>query len=185
MSGTGKDALVIALAHKDGNQGILDVIRSYQPPFNTSGVITEVSALCKRYGIHTVTGDRYARGFVVEAFSSHDLKYTFSEQARSDLYLELLPLVNAERVRLLDDPELLRELRGLERRRGSSGRHKVDHRPGFHDDRANAATGSMRGLRFVQETLPNIFSKIFQSSVSVLPSSLKSIPLETSPLGSL
>ena len=152
-SGTGKDALVIALAHKDGTQGILDVIRSYHPPFNPSSVIAEVSALCKRYGIHTVTGDRYAPGFVIEAFSSHDLKYAFSEHTRSDLYLELLPLVNAERVRLLDDPELLRELRGLERRRGTSGRDKVDHRPGFHDDRANAATGALVRVLHYREPL--------------------------------
>jgi hypothetical protein len=34
---------------------------------------------------------------------------------------------------------LLRELRGLERRRGTSGRDRVDHRAGQHDDRANSA----------------------------------------------
>jgi hypothetical protein len=44
-------------------------------------------------------------------------------------------------VELLDDEHLLRELRGLERRRGSSGRDRVDHRPGSHDDRANAVAG--------------------------------------------
>jgi hypothetical protein len=51
----------------------------------------------------------------------------------------LLPLVNSARVRLLDDAELLRELRGLERRRGAT-RDRVDHRPGAHDDRAIAVT---------------------------------------------
>lgn len=62
---------------------------------------------------------------------------------RSALYLELLPLVNADRVRLLDVPDLLRELRGLERRRGTAGRDRVDHAPGQHDDRANAAAGAL------------------------------------------
>jgi hypothetical protein len=52
-----------------------------------------------------------------------------------------LPTINAGLVELLDDAELLRELRGLERRRGSSGRDRVDHRPGAHDDRANAVAG--------------------------------------------
>jgi hypothetical protein len=36
---------------------------------------------------------------------------------------------------------MLREFRGLERRRGSSGRDGVNHRPGSHDDLANAAAG--------------------------------------------
>jgi hypothetical protein len=43
------------------------------------------------------------------------------------------------------DPErcqaTLAELRGLERRRGTAGRDRVDHRPGSHDDRANSVAG--------------------------------------------
>ena len=153
-SGTGKDALVLAIGHKDAEHGVVDVIRAYAPPFNPSGVIAEVAGVCKGYQIDTIMGDRYAPGFVIEAFGSHGLRYQFTDQTRSDLYLELLPLVNAQRIRLLDDPELLRELRGLERRRGPSGRDKVDHRPGFHDDRANAATGALvRVLRYREPLL--------------------------------
>ena len=36
-------------------------------------------------------------------------------------HLDVLPLINAQRVALIDEPELLRELRELERRRGSGG----------------------------------------------------------------
>jgi hypothetical protein len=54
--------------------------------------------------------------------------------------------VNARAVRLLDQPDLLRELRGLERRRGVSGRDRVDHRPGAHDDLAVAAAGVLSAL---------------------------------------
>jgi hypothetical protein len=49
--------------------------------------------------------------------------------------------VNGARVEIPDDPALLRELRGLERRRGPSGKDRVDHVPGAHDDRANALAG--------------------------------------------
>ena len=64
-----------------------------------------------------------------------------AEHDRSALYLGLLPLVNSAGVELPDDAGLLRELRGLERRRGASGRDWVDHAPGAHDDRANAVAG--------------------------------------------
>lgn len=94
-------------------------------------------------GLYTTTGDKYAPAFVQEGFRSHAATYTPSMQDRSALYLELLPLVNASRVVLLDLPDLLLELRGLERRRGTAGRDRIDHRPGQHDDRSNAAAGAL------------------------------------------
>ena len=144
-SGSGKDAFAEAIAHVEGERVVLDVIRAWRPPFNPSGVIAEAADLLKLkgYGLSNTTGDRYAPGFVAEGFRAHGITYTPSLLDRSQLYLELLPLVNAGRVVLLDEHELLRELRGLERRRGSSGRDRVDHGPGQHDDRANAAAGAL------------------------------------------
>jgi hypothetical protein len=58
--------------------------------------------------------------------------------------LALLPLLEARsfpRGRAGADQGLLAELCGLERRRGVVGRDRVDHRPGSHDDRANAVAG--------------------------------------------
>lgn len=138
-SGSGKDSFGVSIAHKDGDRVELDVSRAWRPPFNPSGVIAEAAELLKRYGLTEVHGDRYAPGFVAEGFRVHGLTYCASARTTSETYLELLPLVNAGTVRLLDHPELLRELRGLERRRGLSGRDRVDHRPGAHDDRAAAA----------------------------------------------
>lgn len=43
------------------------------------------------------------------------------------------------RVELPPDPRLRVELLGLERRTARGGRDSVDHRPGAHDDLANAA----------------------------------------------
>ena len=44
-------------------------------------------------------------------------------------------------VKLLDQPQLLRELRSLERKPGQQGHDKVDHRRGGHDDLANVVAG--------------------------------------------
>jgi hypothetical protein len=106
-------------------------------------VIAEAAELLKQFGLRETTGDRYAPCFVSEGFRANGITYHASERDRSAVYLELLPAVNARRVVLLDDPDLLRELRGLERRRGTSGRDRVDHRTGAHDDRANAAAGAL------------------------------------------
>jgi hypothetical protein len=142
-SGSGQDAWTKAIAHRDGERIVLDVLRTWRPPFNPSGVMAESAALSTAYGLHETTGDRFAAGFVLEGFRSHGLTYVPSTRDRSTIYLELLPLVNADRVRFLDLPDLLRELRGLERRRGMAGRDRIDHRPGQHDDRANAAAGAL------------------------------------------
>jgi hypothetical protein len=126
---------------------VLDGVRAWSPPFNPTGVIAEAAALLRGYGVTTVSGDRFGGEFVTEGFRAHGIRYEPSALARSALYLELLPRVNAGTVQLLDLPELLRELRGLERRRGPSGQDRVDHVPGAHDDLANAATGALVAAR--------------------------------------
>lgn len=142
-SGSGADSFAVAIAHRDRDRAVLDVVRAWRPPFNPSGTIAEASELLKRYGVTTVRGDRYAPGFVAEGFRVNGVRYEPSERTTSETYLELLPLVNARAAVLLDLPDLLRELRGLERRRGPSGRDRVDHRPGAHDDRACASAGAL------------------------------------------
>jgi hypothetical protein len=102
---------------------IVDCVRAWQPRFNPSGVVEEASALLS-YGCHSVAGDRYAGEWPREAFRGVGvgIEYAVAEPDRSRLYLELLPSINAGTIELPDDDKLLRELRGLERRRGSAGR---------------------------------------------------------------
>jgi hypothetical protein len=103
--------------------------------------VEEAAALLRAYRITWVRGDRYGGEWPRESFRRSGVGYSLAEETKSDLYLELVAVVNSGKIELIDDPELLRELRGLERRRGSSGRDRVDHAPGCHDDRANAIAG--------------------------------------------
>jgi hypothetical protein len=130
---------------------VLDVTRAWKPPFNPSGPIAEASELFRRYALRTVEGDKYAPGFVSEGFARQHITYEPSPRDTSATYLELLPLVNSSTVRLLDQPALLRELHGLERRRGASGRDRIDHRPHAHDDQAIAAAGALVAAAQVRE----------------------------------
>jgi hypothetical protein len=138
-----RDKFAVAVAHGEKGCAVLDTVRAWAPPFNPSGVIAEAAALFRTYRLSAVAGDRFAGEFVAEGFRAHGLRYEPAPADRSGLYLELLPRVNAGTVRLLDLPECLRELRGLERRRGPSGRDRVDHMPGQHDDLANVTAGSL------------------------------------------
>ena len=122
---------------------ILDVIRGVRPPFDPSAVVQEYAALLKSYRCYTVTGDRYAGEWVREQFSQHGINYRHSEQSKSELYLEALPMFTTGAVDLLDYQPLAIELMQLERRTARSGKDSVDHPPGGHDDLANSACGCL------------------------------------------
>lgn len=140
-SGGRKDAFTLAIGHRDGERGVVDVLRAWRAPFNPSSVTAEASTLLREYGCRQVTGDRFAGEWPREAFRSNGIRYELSRATRSELYLAFCSTINSAQVEIPDDTTLLRELRGLERRRGPSGRDRVDHVPGAHDDSANAVAG--------------------------------------------
>jgi hypothetical protein len=88
-------------------------------------------------------GDKWGSEFVRERFRDCGITLEPSERTKSDLYLELLPILSSGRIRLIDNKRLLAQLIGLERRTARSGRDSVDHGPGLHDDIANACAGAV------------------------------------------
>lgn len=143
-SGGSADSMTLAIAHKEAETVILDLIREIKPPFSPEAVVAEYADVLKNYRCSTVTGDRYAGEWVREHFTKRGIFYQHSERAKSALYLDLLPLINSRGVDLLDDDRLVRQLVSLERRVGrSTGRDIIDHPPGAHDDVANAVAGAV------------------------------------------
>ena len=86
---------------------------------------------------------RFAAQWPVEQFLKYGIVVEPSPLTRSELFLECLPMVNSGRCELLENPRLFSQLVHLERRTGPSGKDSVTHRPGSHDDLANAAAGAM------------------------------------------
>jgi hypothetical protein len=143
-SGGSADSFTLAIAHRDGSGvPVIDLVREVRPPFSPEGVALEFSRDLKRYGLASVTGDKYAGEWPREQFRKQGIDYQTAELTRSELYLELLPMVNSGAVELLDNTRLLAQFAGLERRVGRSGKDSVDHRAGGFDDLANAAAGAI------------------------------------------
>jgi hypothetical protein len=142
-SGSGRDSAALAIAHKEGDIAVLDCLREIRPPFSPQAAVAEFVGIAKRYQLIKVTGDRWAPGFVAEGFGRHGFGYEVSERTKSDCYRELLPLMNARRVELLDSPRLLAQLCSLERRVARSGRDSIDAEQGAPEDLANAAAGAL------------------------------------------
>ena len=140
-SGGSNDAMTLAIAHKEGNTVILDMVRERRPPFSPEAVVEEFAKELKNYRITTLVGDRYAGEWPRERFRLHGVNYEVVDKSKSELYVALLPLVNSCAVDLLEDGRLVNQLVCLERRTARGGRDSVDHPRGAHDDLANAVAG--------------------------------------------
>lgn len=142
-SGGSQDSFTIAIAHAEGDNAVLDVVRERRPPFSPDSVVAEYAEVLRTYGLKDVTGDRYAGEWPRERFSVHGITYHPSERTKSDIYRELIAPVNGGRVSLLDQSVLCAQLIGLERKVARGGKDTIDHAPGGRDDVANAAAGAI------------------------------------------
>ena len=135
---------------------MLDFLFERRAPFNTAEVTAEVAALLKAFKVRTVHGDGYAAGWVEAEFQRHNIAFRPARSVetpglspklmdRSSLYLEVLPLLAGNRVKLLDNQRMVGQFCGLERRAMSNGRDRVDHpnRSGHFDDLSNATSGAI------------------------------------------
>jgi hypothetical protein len=148
-------------------------MRGWSKPRNgqtdLEGAVQEIATIARRYGISRIVGDRFARGWVREAFRRHAIVYldatirgTDGEPDyldRSAAYLDVEPLFATGMIAILDHPTLVRELKLLERRPQAGGKDRIDHPRGQHDDFANALAlaaararqGSIRPMAFVPD----------------------------------
>jgi len=122
---------------------VLDLLFEVQAPFSPAEAVRQVAGVLKQYGLSTVTGDRYASGFIIDAFAAQGVTYKFSERDRSTVFTDALPLFVAGCARLTDNKRVVSQLAALERKTSSGGRDKIDHPRGQHDDAALSVCGAL------------------------------------------
>jgi hypothetical protein len=143
-SGGARDSYTAAVSSRD-EKGLvmLDALIEIKPPFNPTTATEQIAALLKTYNITTATSDRYAAEWPASAFRACGITLRHSDRDRSAIYADCLPIFTSGRARLLDNPRLVNQFAGLERKTSSLGRDKIDHGPGGHDDLCNAAALAM------------------------------------------
>ena len=132
----------IAVRHPDNDKAALAALRELKSA-DTAFVVREFASLMREYGVHEAWSDRYGSRWVLDAFEREGIRLHYSSKSRSEIYLECLFAMRAQRVELLDQPRLRNQLLALQRRTATSGRDIVDHPSGAHDDVANAACGAL------------------------------------------
>jgi hypothetical protein len=143
-SGGSEDSMTLALAYrtpKPEEQIKVVALREARTPFSPAAVVDDFAALLKFYRVNKVIGDHYGGEFVKEPFRKHGISYEVAKRPKSDLYRDLLPLLNSGRITLPRHDRLISQIVGLERRVTRAGKDSIDHGPHGHDDLANAVAG--------------------------------------------
>src|SRR5262249_38153522 len=101
-SGGSADSMSLAIGHREDDSVVVDALREINPPFSPESVVGEFSALLKSYRVSKITGDRYAGEWPREHFRKHGITYEPAQKPKSDLYRDLLPVINSRKLDLLD-----------------------------------------------------------------------------------
>ena len=140
-SGGSSDSMTLAVAHRDGESIVIDLVREMVPPFSPASCVREFAEALKPYGVKRVHGDRYAGEWPREAFRKQGIEYRPGALPKSELYQNLLPLLNTGAITLPDNRRMIAQLAGLERRVTRAGKDSIDHGSTSHDDLANCVAG--------------------------------------------
>jgi hypothetical protein len=124
-SGGSSDAMTLAIAHHDDGVAVLDCVREVRAPFQPESIVEDFCKTLASYGVGRVTGDRYAGEWPREQFKKRDITYIPSERVKSDIYRDMLPILNSRKCQLLDNRRLISQLHGLERRTARGGKDSI------------------------------------------------------------
>ena len=97
--GSGQDSMTLAIGHIDHVKQIVvvDALREQRPPFSPEQVTQEFATLLKSYNVVKVLGDRFGGGYPSEQFGKFNVMYEAAAKPKSELYGDLLPLINSQR----------------------------------------------------------------------------------------
>lgn len=145
-AGGGQDEFCLAIGHMDAERVVVDAVHARRGV--PAEITKEYAAILRDYRIKHALSDRYAGSWPADEFAKHGIRLEPSPRNKSEIYVDALPSLHSGAVELPPDTRLANQLTSLVRRTSRAGRDTVDHPPGGHDDRANAAAGVLASIRY-------------------------------------
>jgi hypothetical protein len=139
--GSGTDSMALCVGHRRDDTVVVDCLREINPPFSPSSAVAEFAETLKAYSVYKIISDKWGGDWPIESFRAHSISCEADAAAKSDLYRELLPIINSGKIDLLDHPRAISQLCALERRVARGGKDSIDHPPNGHDDLGNCIAG--------------------------------------------
>ena len=138
------DSFAFCIGHAEVGKGVVvDLVKRWVPTpgmsLNPADILPEIAKDIATYRCGVVYSDQYQ----FEALNSLAMNLGFSiipvdftATAKADIYGNLKALVAQQRLRLTDDPDVLRELKQLEQKLTPGGSVQIQAPQGQHDDLA-------------------------------------------------
>jgi hypothetical protein len=82
-SGGSSDSMTTAIAHREADRVIIDLVRERRPPFSPTDVCLEFSAALRSYNVGSVQSDKYAGSWVVESLAAQGIRCEQSAEPES------------------------------------------------------------------------------------------------------
>ena len=146
QGGRSGDSFSLSIAHNESGIAVQDLLIGRDPPFNPLALLVDefIPAL-KRYNIRAAVGDHVSSGFVEATLRAHGLRFEAAAKSKSDLYLQVLNLINSGAAQLLDHAGQRLQFLSLQRFATGGGRDRIDHPRGkqAHDDLCNSGAGAL------------------------------------------
>jgi len=161
--GKNPDAFTMSICHQENDVIVQDYLRGWKKSrnadLNLESIVGEIAAILKEYRLNQIHGDKFAAQWPVEQFKKVGVIYNQTPEPKSFYYLATEPMFATGKIEILDNPELHRELKMLERRARAGGRTLIDHPTNRHDDLSNAlaiaATFAKKNLNTMPTRLPS------------------------------
>ena len=129
-------------------------------PLNLEDVSEQVNEILMRYGINVLWGDQFYFIVLRDSFRKlgiHYEEFTFGAHTRASIYGNLRQLMSQQRIGIVDEPELLRQLRVLEEFKTPNG--SIDIRPPGSNNDDVAISVALAAFKLSDmETVPTPFA---------------------------
>jgi hypothetical protein len=142
-SGGKGDSFCSCVAHAEENVIVVDALHETRSPFNAVNAVRATAALAKQYRVSAIQGDDFAAGVLSSMVAETGIRYERVKRDHSATYIEAAVLFTSGRAKLVENARMVHQFSQLERRAVSSGRDRVSHPLGTHDDLANAVAGAL------------------------------------------
>jgi hypothetical protein len=140
---SGRDRFALAIAHKEGDIAIVDVVRSWETK-DLDIILDEIKTLAKAYHLNEAIIDKYAKGYVENSFKKIGLEVKI-RPSLADIFVVLKAKMIQDKLQLPDRSDLKAGMRNTIAIYNKSNQLAIIHQrgPEGHADEIDAVSGAV------------------------------------------
>ena len=140
---SGRDRFALAIAHKEGDLAIVDIVRSWETK-DLDIILDEIKTLAKAYHIREAVIDKYSKGYVEASFKRINLEVKI-RASLADVFVVLKAKMIQDKLQLPDRSDLKAGMRNTIAVYNKSNQLAIIHQrgPEGHADSLDAVSGAV------------------------------------------